>query len=122
MVWGLTPYLDLFLFKRRVKARKENLRPSDLASISPFNRKSCNSKPDYLLARSIKNVTYLYTPAGKNKAKQSRRASDLALNSPFNGRSSKPDYLLARSIKNVTSLYDPGRKNRLFLLCPFYLR
>ena len=66
MVWGLTPYLDLFLFKRRVKARKENLRPSDLASISPFNRKSCNSKPDYLLARSIKNVTYLYDTGAKN--------------------------------------------------------
>ena len=46
------------------------------------------------------------------RLKQRPRASDLALNSPFNGRSSKPDRLLASFIKNVTYLYNPGGKNR----------
>ena len=47
------------------------------------------------------------------RLKQSLRAGDLALSSPFNWRISKPDYLLAWSIKrNVTYLYASGGKNR----------
>ena len=57
------------------------------------------------------------------RLKQSLRAGDLVLNSPFNGRSSKPDYLLARSIKrNVTYLHDSGKNKRKSLLCTSSLR
>ena len=52
--------------------------------------------------------------------KQSLRAGDLVLNSPFNGRISKPDYPLAWSIKrNATYLDDSGGKGRETLLCTF---
>ena len=53
------------------------------------------------------------------RLKQSLRASDLALNSPFNWRSSKPDYLLARLVENVTYFYKRGKKNGVSLLCTF---
>ena len=56
------------------------------------------------------------------RMKQRLPASDLALNSPFNGRSSKPDHLLARSIKNVTYLYEPDGKNRESLPRTLFIR
>ena len=44
---------------------KQILRAGDLASNSPFNGRS--SKPDYLLARSINNMTSLYDPGGTSR-------------------------------------------------------
>ena len=66
-------------------------------------------------------MEFNYAPSTR-RLKESLRASDLASNSPFNGRNSKPDYLLARSITNVTYFHDPGGKNRVSLLCTFCLR
>ena len=51
------------------------------------------STNQYTVVQKIQPVFFLW-----RRLKQSLRAGDLALNSPFNGRSSKPDYLLDRSV------------------------